>query len=106
MNKNEWYYLAGVDDAIRALEDLRDKVSGAYEIGILTAISELEKFYDYKSNRMTSHEDGKKNYRGEKMAKDIDSMIESREGDGLWIALREIDDLKDYVRAGGLCDEK
>lgn len=61
MNKNEWCYLAGVDDAIQALEDLRDKVSGAYEIGILTAISELEKFYDYKSNRMTSHEDGKKN---------------------------------------------
>lgn len=26
--------------------------------------------------------------------------------DGLWIALREIDDLKDYVRAGGKCDDR
>lgn len=26
--------------------------------------------------------------------------------DGLWIALREIDDLKNYVRAGGKCDDR
>lgn len=26
--------------------------------------------------------------------------------DGLWIALCEIDDLKDYVRAGGKCDDR
>jgi hypothetical protein len=26
--------------------------------------------------------------------------------DGLWIALREIDDLKDAVRAGGKCDDR
>jgi hypothetical protein len=26
--------------------------------------------------------------------------------DGVWIALREIDDLKDAVRAGGKCDDR
>lgn len=26
--------------------------------------------------------------------------------DGVWIALREIDDMKDFVRAGGKCDDR
>ena len=52
-------YLAGVDDAIQVLEDLWHELSGAYEIGILTAISELEKYYGDKTNEMNRCEHGK-----------------------------------------------
>lgn len=60
MDAKEKYYLMGIDDAIQVLEDLRDGVSGAYEMGILAAISELEKYYDAELHNPTIYEDGNK----------------------------------------------
>ena len=60
MDAKEKYYLMGIDDAIQVLEDLRDGVSGAYEMGILAAISELEKYYDAELHNPTIYEDANK----------------------------------------------